>query len=105
MIGTKHVVATGMADQMCMNSIVFSVEVSVFDIFRNERHIQQDSYKSIFNSFMSGRVVFIINFGRFSGMRQFTVVVLVLMKIEVLCFIREGCRFQHSGNFLWKMKF
>ena len=53
-------------------------------------------------SFTSGRVVYIINFARFSGMRQLKGVVLVLMEIKVLRVIREGCPFQHSGTFSGK---
>ena len=45
MIGTEDVVVKCMADEMCINSVGFCLEMSVCDFFRNEVHIQQDSYK------------------------------------------------------------
>ena len=51
MIGTEDVVAKCMADEMCTNSVGFCLEMSLCDIFRNEVHIQQDSYKRLLFGF------------------------------------------------------
>ena len=83
-IGTEHVVRKSMADEMFRNSIGLWLEFSVCDYFRNDGHSEQDSYKIIFNWYMTKRLAFIINFGRFSGMRQLTGIIFVLMATKIL---------------------